>query len=45
MIKDNVLQIDDYLKENKIKTLPENAIEMIKEGLTSIDEVYSLLTN
>lgn len=45
MIKDNVLQIDDYLKQNKIKTLQENAIEMIKEGKTSIDEVYSLLTN
>ncbi len=45
MIKDNVLQIDDYLKTNNIRTLQQNAIEMINEGSTSIDEVYSMLTN
>ena len=45
MIKDHVLEIDDYLKANNIRTLQQNAIEMIKNGTTAIDEVYALLTN
>lgn len=44
-IKDNHLEIDDYLKENAIQTLKENALQLIKDGTTSIEEVYSLLTN
>ncbi|WP_350289093.1 GspE/PulE family protein [uncultured Croceitalea sp.] len=44
-IKNNALEINSYLKDNKIATLHENAIQMVKEGLTSIDEVYSLLTD
>ncbi|WP_394973681.1 GspE/PulE family protein [uncultured Croceitalea sp.] len=44
-IKNNVLSINHYLKDNKIATLHENALAMVKEGSTSIDEVYSLLTN
>lgn len=43
-IKENALEIDQYLKEKKINTLQNNAIEMVKEGKTSIDEVYALLT-
>ncbi len=44
-IKDNTLDIDDYLEENNIATLQKNALQMIKDGITSVDEIYSLLTN
>lgn len=44
-IKKNELEIDEYLEKNKIATLKINAINLISEGITSIDEVYSLLTN
>lgn len=43
-IKNNVMQIDDYLEENKIITLSQNALKMILNGETAIEEVYSLLT-
>ena len=42
-IKKEELEIDNYLTENKIKTLQDNALELVKDGVTSIDEVYSLL--
>ncbi|HRE76417.1 MAG TPA: GspE/PulE family protein [Flavobacterium sp.] len=42
-IKKNQLSIDDYLQENKICTLKENALSLIKDGTTSIEEVFSLL--
>lgn len=44
-IKNNTLEIGSYLKNNKITTLRANAIRMVKEGDTSIEEVYTLLTN
>jgi type IV pilus assembly protein PilB len=44
-IRHNELQIDDYLASHNLNTLKINAIEMIKKGETSIDEVYSLLAN
>ncbi len=44
-IKQNALEIDVYLEENNISTLKKNAVQMIKDGITSIDEVYALLTN
>lgn len=44
-IKNNALEIDDYIKENKIATLRDNAFQMIKEGATSIEEIYPLLTS
>lgn len=44
-IKNNELQIDDYLKENGIKQLSDQAIELVIKGETSIDEVFSLLAN
>lgn len=44
-IKDNKLEIDDYLMENQIETLKSNALRLIRNGETSIEEVYSLLTN
>jgi len=43
-IKNNALEVDTYLSENKITTLRENAIAMVAEGETSLDEVYALLT-
>ncbi len=44
-IKNNVMQIDDYLAENNIVTLQQNALQMIQKGETAVTEVYSLLTN
>ncbi len=44
-IKENATHIDEYLKENEIRTLQLNAISLIKTGVTSVHEVYSLLTN
>ena len=44
-IKNNELQIDDYLKNNAIKQLSNQAIELVTKGETSIEEVFSLLTN
>lgn len=43
-IKENHLEIDAYIKDKNIGTLKTNAIELIKNGITSIEEVYSLLT-
>ncbi|MFY7669778.1 GspE/PulE family protein [Tenacibaculum sp. MEBiC06402] len=42
-IKKEELEIEEYLVENNIKTLKSNAIQLIKDGVTSVDEVYSLL--
>lgn len=44
-IKENELEIDGYLKENNIDSLKTNAINLAQEGITSIEEVYPLLTN
>ena len=43
LIKANVLTIDDYLENKKKQTLKSNAIDLIKEGVTSVDEVFALL--
>lgn len=43
LIKSNVLSIDDYIEEKNIQTLRKNAISLINDGTTSIDEVFSLL--
>lgn len=42
-IKNNEHHIDSYLKEEKIASLKTNAIELVKEGITSVEEVYALL--
>lgn len=39
------LDISDYLKENKITTLASAAIELVKSGITSIEEIYPVLLN
>lgn len=44
-IKQNETDISSYLKEKNIYTLKDNAIQLVKEGTTSIDEVYALLSN
>jgi len=43
LIKVNALSIDDYIQQNKIQTLGLNALELIKNGTTSVEEVFSLL--
>lgn len=42
-IKDKKLEINQYLKENNIATLKTNMIQLVKDGVTSIDEVYPFL--
>lgn len=42
-IKDKKLEIRHYLKENKIATLKTNMLQLVKEGVTSIEEVYPFL--
>ncbi|WP_323787696.1 GspE/PulE family protein [Psychroserpens sp.] len=44
-IRNNDLQIDDYLFENGVETLKSNAVQLINEGATSIQEVYALLSD
>jgi|SRR5690554_2363165 len=44
-IKQNELEIDDYISNQKIATLKSNAIELLIQGQTSIEEVYALLTD
>ncbi|NAS12387.1 GspE/PulE family protein [Poritiphilus flavus] len=43
-IKSNALEIEDYLEDHDITTLQENAIALVRSGITSIEEVYPLLT-
>ena len=44
-IKQNDLEIDQYIYENNIATLKSNALTLIKQGTTSIEEVYALLSD
>ena len=44
-IKQNALDIENYSTEYHIKTLKDNALELIQQGVTSIEEVYPLLSN
>jgi type IV pilus assembly protein PilB len=44
-IKENQLQIEEHMKEQQIEDLKTNAIAMVEQGITSIEEVYALLTN
>jgi type IV pilus assembly protein PilB len=43
LIKNNQLAIDHYIEEKEILTLKKNALSLIKDGTTSIEEVFSLL--
>ncbi|NQX86676.1 MAG: type II/IV secretion system protein [Flavobacteriaceae bacterium] len=44
-IRQNDLEIDAYIEAHKIDTLKSNAIKLIIEGVTSVDEVYALLSD
>lgn len=44
-IQQKDLDITDYLKEKNIATLQDNAVNMVKNGITSLDEIYPLLIN
>ncbi|PQJ76533.1 GspE/PulE family protein [Polaribacter glomeratus] len=37
------IEIHQYLKDNKIATLKSNMIALVKEGITSVEEVYPFL--
>lgn len=43
LIKKNVLEIDAYLIQNKIKTLKANALDLVVKGETTVEEIYALL--
>jgi type IV pilus assembly protein PilB len=43
LIKNNQLSIDHYIEDKEIITLKRNALNLIKEGTTSVEEVFSLL--
>ena len=42
-IQNKELEIDAYLLEHKIQTLQMNAVHLVEQGITSIEEVYPLL--
>ncbi len=42
-IKRNELEIDSYIAQENISTLKTNAVHLIQKGITSVDEVYTLL--
>ena len=44
-IKRNDLEVDEYIDEHNIATLKSNAVDLIKQGITSVDEVYALLSD
>lgn len=44
-IKDNVLEIDHYMKEQGIASLRHNALQLVRQGTTSVEEVYALLSH
>jgi type IV pilus assembly protein PilB len=44
-IKEEQLKVDQLLKENGIEKLNEKAYRLLKDGVTSLEEVYALLTN
>jgi type IV pilus assembly protein PilB len=44
-IKNKNFNIGELLNKRGIKTLSENAFELFEQGLTSLEEIYSLLAN
>ncbi len=44
-IKRNELQIDEYIEKHDIQILQTNALRLVRERITSVEEVYSLLGN
>lgn len=44
-IRNGNMNVNDLLRERKIRTLAENAFELFASGETSLDEIYPLLFN
>jgi len=44
-IQEKQLDVTEYLLKNKIHTLQFNALDLVAQGVTSVDEVYPLLVN
>jgi len=44
-IKNNKLEIAEDLSKRKISRLADNALELLKSGLTSAEEIYPILAN
>jgi general secretion pathway protein E/type IV pilus assembly protein PilB len=44
-IRNRSSNIGDLLRERGIRTLSENAFELFEQGLTSLEEIYTLLAN
>ncbi len=44
-IKTGEIEVEQHLKENKIKTLKQNAFELLADGLTALEEIYPILSN
>lgn len=42
-IKNNDLRVENYLTEQKVKSLAEGALKLLTEGITSLEEVYPIL--
>jgi len=45
LIKNGIFDASKELKEKQIKTLSENAYQMLANGLTTLEEVYPILIN
>ncbi|BDS14308.1 GspE/PulE family protein [Aureispira anguillae] len=45
LIKQETFNVKAVLKEKQITTLADNAFELLKEGLTSMDEIYPILAS
>ncbi len=43
LIKEHIQDISTQLKERKVSTLKESAIELVKTGMTSYEEIYPML--
>lgn len=44
-IKQNDLEIDDYIAKHNVSTLKTNALSLVRQGITSIEEAYALLSD
>jgi general secretion pathway protein E/type IV pilus assembly protein PilB len=45
LIKQEEFNVKDLLKEKGIRSLGDNAFDLFKEGLTSMDEIYPILAS
>jgi type IV pilus assembly protein PilB len=44
-IKENEMDIETYIENHHIITLQDNALRLLANGTTSIEEIYPLLIN